>query len=89
MYCEIGTLTPNHASLYDACARRIYTHSGSMDHDQRMSPIPLSAKVKLIMQQGLFWVRLGIFFQSFDPMTDRGIQVHLDGIVSGNAVPFC
>ena len=56
---KVGTLTPKYTSLYDACTRRLYTQSGAMDHDQRASSILPLAKPKLIMQAGLFWVRLG------------------------------
>ena len=56
---KVGTLTPKYVSLYNACTRRLYTQSGAMDHDQRASSILPLAESKLILQAGLFWVRLG------------------------------
>lgn len=55
-----GMLTRRYPSLYDACAGRLHTQSGSMDHDQCSSGIlSIIVEARLTMQQGLLWVRLG------------------------------
>ena len=66
MFCSLsfdlkmGMLTRRYPSLYDACAGRLHTQSGSMDHDQCSSGIlSIIVEAKLTMQQGLLWVRLG------------------------------
>ena len=85
----MGLLTPRYASIYDACARRIYTQPGIMDHDQRASSIPSLAKPKLIMQAGLFWVRLGRFEYHLIQWLTGKLKLHLDRIVSGKRSVQC